>query len=126
MVIALSLPLGGRKSKDLNIPTTLSVPPIHLPEIGLYIPSRTYSLPSFTIPTSLDFTVPLFGVAKASARINSNFYCWEGSVYGGNNTADVPMFIAQYEVASKSPFSLLTYELQGKMYKCLKSLQLTI
>lgn len=114
--MAISLPLqhGGKKSHELNIPTTLSIPLIDLPEIGLYIPAKNYPLPSFTIPPSLDFTVPLLGLAEASTKINSNFYGWECSISGGNNTVDVPSYIVQYKAMAQSPFNLLSYKLEGK------------
>ncbi|KAM8915788.1 apolipoprotein B-100 isoform 2-T3 [Spinachia spinachia] len=113
MVISLPLPYGGMKSHLLNIPTTLSTPLIYLPDIGLYVPAKNYSLPSFTIPPSLDFTVPFLGLAEASTKINSNIYNWEGSISGGNNTVDVPSYIAQYKAVAKSPFNLLAYKFEG-------------
>uniref|UniRef100_UPI0037E9B8DE apolipoprotein B-100 n=1 Tax=Semicossyphus pulcher TaxID=241346 RepID=UPI0037E9B8DE len=113
VAISLPLPHGGKKSEELNIPTTLSMPPIDLPEIGLHVPAKDFPLPSFTIPPSLDFTVPLLGLAEASTKINSNFYSWEGSVSGGNNTVDVPSYIAQYKAIAQSPFNLLSYKLEG-------------
>uniref|UniRef100_A0A8C2XEB4 Apolipoprotein B n=1 Tax=Cyclopterus lumpus TaxID=8103 RepID=A0A8C2XEB4_CYCLU len=113
MAISLPLPHGGKKSHELNIPTTLFIPLIDLPEIGLYIPAKNYPLPSFTIPLSLDFTVPLLGLAEASTKITSNFYSWEGSISGGNNTVDVPSYIAQYKAMAQSPFNLLSYKLEG-------------
>uniref|UniRef100_A0A3Q1IGH9 Vitellogenin domain-containing protein n=1 Tax=Anabas testudineus TaxID=64144 RepID=A0A3Q1IGH9_ANATE len=113
MAISLPLPLGGKKSEEINFPTTLSVPRIHLPQIGLYIPAKTYPLPSFTIPPSLDFMVPLLGLAEASTKISSNFYTWEGVISGGNSTVDVPSYIAQYKVMGQSPFNLLSYKFEG-------------
>ncbi|XP_042356872.1 apolipoprotein B-100 isoform X2 [Plectropomus leopardus] len=113
MVISLPLPHGGKNSEELNIPTTLSIPLIDLPEIGLYIPAKNYPLPSFTIWPTLDFTVPLLGLAEASTKINSNFYRWEGCISGGNNTVDVPSYIAQFNAKSQSPFNLLSYKLEG-------------
>ncbi|XP_051252201.1 apolipoprotein B-100 [Dicentrarchus labrax] len=112
MAISLPLPLGGKKTDELNIPA-LSIPLIDLPQIGLYIPAKNYPIPSFTIPPSLDFTVPLLGLAEASTKINSNFYSWEGSVTGGNNTVDAPSYIAQYKAMAQSPFNLLSYKLEG-------------
>lgn len=114
MVISLALPLGGKKSKDLNIPTTLSTPTIDLPAIGLYMPANDYPLPTFTVPPSLDFTIPLLGLAEASTKIKSNLYNWEGSISGGNNTVDVPSYIAQYKAIAQSPINLLSYKLEGK------------
>ncbi|KAM9341244.1 apolipoprotein B-100 [Symphorus nematophorus] len=113
VAVSLRLPLGGKKSDELNIPTTLAIPLIDLPAIGLHIPAKNYPLPSFTIPPSLDFTVPLLGLAEASTKINSNLYSWEGSISGGNNTVDVPNYIAQYKAMAQSPFNLLSYKLEG-------------
>ncbi|XP_075993729.1 apolipoprotein B-100 [Genypterus blacodes] len=113
VVISLPLPLGGQTSKDLDFPSTVSTPSIDLPEIGLNVPAANYRLPSFTIPRSLEFMVPLLGLFEASTKINSNFYSWEGSVSGGNNTIDVPSYIAQYKAMAQSPFNLLSYKLEG-------------
>ncbi|KAM4625194.1 apolipoprotein B-100 [Polymixia lowei] len=113
IAIFLPLPLGGKTSEEMNIPTTLSIPLINLPEIGIYIPAKNYPVPSFTIPQSLDFMIPLIGLAEASMKINSNFYNWEGSISGGNNTLDVPSYIAQCKVMAQSPFNLLSYKLEG-------------
>ncbi|XP_073338944.1 apolipoprotein B-100 isoform X2 [Pagrus major] len=117
MAISLPLPLGGKKSEELNIPNTLSVPLIDLPQIGLYIPANNYRLPSFTIPLSLDFTAPLLGLAEVSTKINSNLYSWEGSISGGNNTVDVPSYIAQYKTMAQSPFNLLSYKLEEVRFR---------
>lgn len=114
MAISLPLPLGGKKSEELNVPNSLSVPLIDLPQIGLYIPPRAYQLPRFTIPPSLDLSLPLLGLAEASTKISSNFYSWEGSMSGGNITADVPSYTAQFRAMAQSPFSLLSYKLEGK------------
>lgn len=116
MAFSLPLPHGGKQSEDLNIPTTLSIPLIGLPNIGLYIPAKNYPLPSFTIPPSLDFTLPLLGLAEASTKINSNFYSWEGSISGGNNTVSVPSYIVQYKSLAQSPFNLLSYKLEGNNF----------
>lgn len=113
MAISLPLPLGGKTSEDLNFPTSVSFPLIHLPKIGLHIPAKNFPVPSFTIPWSVDFMVPLLGLAEAFTKINSNFYNWEGSISGGNNTVDVPSYIAQYKVIAQSPFNSLSYKLEG-------------
>lgn len=114
MAISIPLPHGGNTSEELNIPTTVSIPLIDLPKIGLNIPAKTVHLPSFTIPPFLDLTVPLLGLVEASTKINSNFYSWEGSISGGNNTVDVPNYIVQYKAMAQSPFNLLSYKLEGQ------------
>lgn len=109
--ISLPLPLGGKTSKELNIPTAVNTPVI---DMGLHFPANKYRLPSFTIPPSLDFTVPLLGVAEASTKINSNLYSWEGSISGGNSTVDVPSYSVHFKAIAQSPFNLLAYKLEGK------------
>ncbi|KAM6969587.1 apolipoprotein B-100 [Tautogolabrus adspersus] len=113
VAISLPLPHGGKKSEELNIPNSLSMPAIDVPAIGLYVPAKNYPIPSFTIPLTLDFTVPLLGLAEASTKINSNFYSWEGLASGGNNTVDVQSYMAQYKAIAQSPFNLLSYKLEG-------------
>lgn len=114
MAISIPLPHGGKKSEELNFPTTLSVPLINVPQIGLYIPAKNYPLPSFTIPPSLDIMIPLLGLAEASTKFKSNVYNWEGSISGGNSTIDVPNYIGQFKVMAQSPVHLLSYKLEGK------------
>ncbi|XP_067099220.1 apolipoprotein B-100 [Osmerus mordax] len=113
MTISLPVPLGGSSSEDLNIPTTLSVPLMRVPLIGIEIPANDYPVPSFTIPHTFDFKLPLIGLAEVSTKINSNFYSWEGSISGGNNTKDIPNYIAQYTVMAQSPINPLSYKLEG-------------
>ncbi|KAM9777528.1 apolipoprotein B-100 [Neosynchiropus ocellatus] len=111
--IPLQLPLGGKSSEEINFPKTLSIPAINLPQIGLRIPPLTRPLPSFTIPPSLDIPVPNLGMAEVAAKIDSNFYSWEGSVSGANNTVDFPSYSAQFKAMAKSPCQLLDYKLEG-------------
>ncbi|XP_050990114.1 apolipoprotein B-100 [Labeo rohita] len=113
--ISISLPLllGGKSSAELNIPPTLTLPQIQIPFIGLEIPENNYKIPAFTIPKSLDFSLPMLGVAEVSVKTNSNFYDWEGSILGGNNTVDVPNYIAKYKMMASCPLTPLSYKIEG-------------
>ncbi|XP_073682716.1 apolipoprotein B-100 [Garra rufa] len=113
--ISISLPLllGGKSSAELNIPPTLTLPQIQIPLIGLDIPENNYKIPTFTIPRALDFSLPMLGVAEVSVKMNSNFYDWEGSILGGNNTVDVPNYIAQYKMMASCPLTPLSYKIEG-------------
>ncbi|XP_061600428.1 apolipoprotein B-100 [Cololabis saira] len=113
IVVTLHPPLGGKTSEELDLPKDLSVPVIDLPHIGLHIPANKYPLPSFSIPPSLDLTIPLLGLAEVSSKIKSNFYNWEGSITGGNDTTDVPSYVALYKSTAESPLKLLSYKLEG-------------
>ncbi|XP_057200382.1 apolipoprotein B-100 [Triplophysa rosa] len=113
--IPISLPilLGGKSSSELNIPPTITLPRIQIPLIGLEIPQNNYKIPSFTIPRSLDFSLPMLGLAEVSTKMKSNLYDWEGSITGGNNTVDVPSYIAAYKVMASCPVKCLSYNVEG-------------
>ncbi|XP_064809610.1 apolipoprotein B-100 isoform X1 [Oncorhynchus masou masou] len=113
MAISLVLPLGGKSSEELNIPATLSIPAIDVPEIGWMVPANEIQIPTFTIPRSFDIVLPLLGLAEVTSKVNSNFYNWEGSISGGNNTVDVPSYIVHFKVKAQSPVSPLAYRLEG-------------
>ncbi|XP_054651448.1 apolipoprotein B-100 isoform X2 [Dunckerocampus dactyliophorus] len=113
MAVSLPLSLGGKTLEELNIPNSLSVPILDLPQIGVHIPAKSYKLPSFSVPRTVDFTLPLLGLAEASIKVNSNFYSWEGLIFGGNHTIDSPIYTIQYKAIAKSPFNLLRYKLEG-------------
>lgn len=111
--ITLPLPLGGQSSTDLNIPSTVTIPRLFVPKFGLEIPSREFSIPSFSIPPSYELQLPLIGMAEVSSKLNTNFYSWEGSVSGGNNTVDTPSYIAKYQVMADSALDLFSYTTEG-------------
>ncbi|XP_063040675.1 apolipoprotein B-100 [Engraulis encrasicolus] len=107
--VPLLLLLNGM-NLDLGIPDEISIPEIDLPDIGLYIPSNTYSIPSFSILDVEDISWPLLGLAELSTEITSSLCSWEASVIGGNNTIDVPSLIGQYKIMSDC---LLPFQLEG-------------
>ncbi|XP_066530178.1 apolipoprotein B-100 [Hoplias malabaricus] len=113
LFFSLPLPYGGISSEELNVPSSIHIPQISVPSLGLIKPARTYPIPSFTIPNTLDFSMPQLGVAEVSAKVNSNFYDWEGSISGGNYTADVPSYIAKYTVKAGCPVEALGYKAEG-------------
>ncbi|KAI4872235.1 hypothetical protein NFI96_010377 [Prochilodus magdalenae] len=110
---SLPLPFGGKSSDDLNIPSDITLPQIHVPNLGLIKPETRHRIPSFTIPQTLDFSLPQLGKAEVSAKVNSNFYDWEGSISGGNYTLDVPSYIAKYKVMGSCPVEPLGYKVEG-------------
>ncbi|XP_036449677.1 apolipoprotein B-100 [Colossoma macropomum] len=105
---SLPLPFGGKSSEELNIPSY-----IHVPPLGPMKSETKYKIPSFTIPYTLDFSLPQLGVAEVSAKVNSNLYDWEGSISGGNYTVDVPSYIAKYKVMGSCPVEALAYKVEG-------------
>lgn len=117
MTILIFPPLGGQKSEDLNIPTTLSIP-----LSGLYVPDMKYQLPSFIIPPSVRLTLPLFGLAEASTKIRSNLYNWETSFYLANKTVHVPTYVGELKTMGESPVKVLSYKFEGNLADTLRSL----
>ncbi|KAJ8269866.1 hypothetical protein GJAV_G00107690 [Gymnothorax javanicus] len=111
--IVIPLPLGGQSSTDLNIPPTVTIPRLSLPKIGLEIPSKEIRIPTFSIPPSYELQLPLMGMAEASAKLNSNFYNWEGTVSMGNDTVDKSSYIAKYQVMADCPLDVLSYRTEG-------------
>lgn len=109
MSILIFLPFGGQRSEDLNIPTSLSIP-----LSGLYGADMKYQLPSFTVPPAVRLTLPLLGLAEASASISSDLYTWESSFSVGNRTADAPTYVAEFRSVAQSPVKVLAYRLEGK------------
>ncbi|XP_030627114.1 apolipoprotein B-100 [Chanos chanos] len=114
ITITMPLPLGGKTSEDLRIPLTMDTPHLVMPQLGLMLPSKQVHLPTFTIPSNYDFTLPLLGMVEVSAKMNSNFYNMEVSISGGNNTEENPSYVATYKVLANSPVEILSYTAEGK------------
>uniref|UniRef100_A0A4W4GAX0 Vitellogenin domain-containing protein n=1 Tax=Electrophorus electricus TaxID=8005 RepID=A0A4W4GAX0_ELEEL len=110
---SLPLPFGGISSADLNIPSVLTTPPINVPSLGLDVPRIKHRIPPFTIPYRWDFSLPNIGMAEVTAKVNSNFYDWEGSISGHKYTVDVPRYIAKYKVMASCPVTPLSYKVEG-------------
>ncbi|KAK6488577.1 apolipoprotein B-100-like [Huso huso] len=116
LTFEVDLPLGGKTSQELHLPNTFYTPPLVFPEVGINVPSKEFSIPSFTIPKTQEISLPLLGVAELSAKLTSNYYNWTASFIGGNNTQDnmaVIGFIAKYQVKAEAPVDLLSYNVEG-------------
>lgn len=113
LVFTIPLPLGGKTSEELRIPSMVSSPRIFVPELGLEFASQEIQIPIFTIPSEYDFTLPLMGMMEASAKVNSNYYNWEGTMSAGNNTADSPSFVARFNILANSPIKFLSFSTEG-------------
>lgn len=113
LAITIPLPLGGKSSEELRIPTMVSSPRIFVPELGLEFASQEIQIPTFTIPSEYDLTLPLMGMMGASAKVNSNYYNWEGTMSAGNNTAESPNFVAKFNILASSPIKFLSFSTEG-------------
>ncbi|XP_016110732.1 apolipoprotein B-100-like [Sinocyclocheilus grahami] len=107
------LPLGGKTSEDLRIPPTVATPELVMPQISVMLPSKRFNLPTFSIPSSYDLSMPLLGMVEVSAKVNTNFYDIEAFFSGGNNTVNEPSYITSYKVVANSPVELLAFTVEG-------------
>ncbi|XP_037606933.1 apolipoprotein B-100-like [Sebastes umbrosus] len=113
LTITVPLPLGGKSSEELRIPPMVNSPRISMPQLGMEFASKEIQIPTFTIPSEYDLTLPLMGLVEASAKVNSNYYTWEATVSGGNNTVASPSYLAKFTVMAESPIDLLSFSAEG-------------
>ncbi|XP_030577076.1 apolipoprotein B-100-like [Archocentrus centrarchus] len=113
MTISIPLPLGGRSSKELRIPQTVTTPHISMPELGVDFAPRGIQIPTFNIPSEYDLTLPLMGMVEMAAKVSSNYYKWEATVSAGNNTANSPNYLAKFNIVADSPIKLLSFSAAG-------------
>lgn len=86
-----------------------------MPQLGMDFASQEIQIPSFTIPTEYDFTLPLMGMMEVSSKINSNYYNWEATMSAGNNTVDSPSYMANFSILADSPIKLLSFSTEGNL-----------
>lgn len=113
LAFTIPLPLGGKSSEELRIPAMVSSPRIFVPELGLELASQDFQIPTFTIPSEYDLTLPLMGMMEVSTKVNSNYYNWEGTMSAGNNTAESPSFVAKFNILANSPIKFLSFSTEG-------------
>uniref|UniRef100_A0A673FPX3 Apolipoprotein B-100-like n=1 Tax=Sinocyclocheilus rhinocerous TaxID=307959 RepID=A0A673FPX3_9TELE len=113
VTFTVPLPLGGKTSEDLRIPPTMATPELVMPQISVMLPSKRFNLPTFSIPSSYDLSMPLLGMVEVSAKVNTNFYDIEAVFSGGNNTVNEPSYITSYKVVANSPVELLAFTVEG-------------
>ncbi|KAG7270489.1 hypothetical protein CRUP_032785, partial [Coryphaenoides rupestris] len=113
MTITLALPLGGKTSQQFRIPKMLTTPQMSMPQMGLELSPMEISIPTFTIPSDYDLTLPLMGMMEVSGKVKSNYYNLEGMVSAGNNTEESPSYMAKFNVMADSPMELLSFTSEG-------------
>ncbi|TMS12086.1 Apolipoprotein B-100 [Larimichthys crocea] len=113
LTISIPLPLGGKSSEELRIPAVVTSPRISIPQLDMELASNEIQIPTFTIPSDYDLTLPLMGMAEVSAKVNSNYYNWEATVAAGNQTAESPNYIAKFSILADSPIKVLSFSTEG-------------
>lgn len=96
---------------ELRIPTVVTTPHIFVPQLGMEVASKEIQIPTFTIPSEYDLTVPLMGMMEASAKVNSSYYNWEATISAG--TADSSSYEAKFNTVVKSPIKILAFSAEG-------------
>lgn len=86
-----------------------------MPQLGMEFASKEIQIPSFTIPTEYDITLPLMGMMEVSAKVNSSYYNWEATISADNNTADSPSYMANFSILADSPIKLLSFSTEGNL-----------
>ncbi|KAL2306922.1 hypothetical protein Nmel_004869, partial [Mimus melanotis] len=113
-VIDIPLPFAGRSSDEIWVPKTVKTPPLVLESLGISVPSQEYRIPTFTVPRSYPFRVPLLGKLEVSAGVYSNFYNWTAAYTVTNSTTErVTSVKATYNTNADSDFQLLAYSVKG-------------
>ncbi|KAM4521771.1 apolipoprotein B-100-like [Odontesthes bonariensis] len=112
-MMSVPLPLGGKSSEELRIPTLITSPRISVPQLDMDVAPMEMQIPTFTIPSEYDLTLPLMGIVEVSSKVNSNFYDWEGIITAGNNTAESPNYMAKFSIMAESPIKLLSFSAEG-------------
>ena len=93
----------------------LTTPLISVPQMGLEVSPKEISIPTFTIPSDYDLTLPLMGMMEVSGKVKSNYYNLEGTISTGNNTVESPSYVAKIKVIADSPMELLSFTSEGKL-----------
>ncbi|KAM8832925.1 apolipoprotein B-100-like [Spinachia spinachia] len=111
--ITVPVPLGGKSSKELRIPPMIKFPVILMPELGMEFAPKEIQIPTFTIPSEYDLTLPMLGMVEGSAKVVSNYYNWEATVSAGNNTAESLSYVAKFNIVADSPIELVSFSTEG-------------
>ncbi|KAL0165309.1 hypothetical protein M9458_041062, partial [Cirrhinus mrigala] len=103
--ITLPLPLGGKSTRDLNFPTTISI-------TNLGFDAASINIPEVSIPVSVSLSVPTLEMAEMSGKLSSNFYNLEAAVSAARDPAADPRYSAKVEVTGTSPIDLLSLKVE--------------
>lgn len=97
------------------LPKTVKTPAVVMESMGISVPSQEYRIPTFTVPESYPFRVPLLGKLEVSASVYSNYYNWTAACSVANSTTERATSVkATYNTNAESVFELLSYSVKGK------------
>ncbi|KAF5891255.1 apolipoprotein, partial [Clarias magur] len=111
--ISIPVPLGGKSTKDLNFPPTLTTPNLDLPQLGLNIASIKVPLPELFIPKTVTLSLPTIGKAEVAGKLSSNLYNLEANVSAGRDSDERPNYSASLVVTGSGPVDVLSFRVEG-------------
>ncbi|XP_053345355.1 apolipoprotein Bb, tandem duplicate 1 [Clarias gariepinus] len=111
--ISIPVPLGGKSTKDLNFPPSLTTPNLDLPQLGLNIASIKVPLPELFIPKTLTLSLPTIGKAEVAGKLSSNLYNLEANVSAGKDSDEHPKYSARVIVTGSGPVDVLSFKIEG-------------
>ncbi|XP_052442426.1 apolipoprotein B-100 isoform X2 [Carassius gibelio] len=111
--ITLPLPLGGKSTRDLNFPTSISTPNLIIPHLDLEIEAIGIILPEVSIPMSVLLSVPTLNMTEMSGKLSSNFYNLETALSVARDPSADLRYSAKFEVTGTSPVDLLSIKVEG-------------
>ncbi|XP_067098265.1 apolipoprotein B-100-like [Osmerus mordax] len=111
--LTLPIPLGGKSTEELNFPPALTIPRLSLPQFGLEVHSMQIPIPELFVPETITLSVPLFGKAEVSTKVNSNLYDFEASASAGRDAVETPSYSANIKVAGNSPVDVFSIKIEG-------------
>uniref|UniRef100_A0A8C9NJF6 Apolipoprotein B n=1 Tax=Serinus canaria TaxID=9135 RepID=A0A8C9NJF6_SERCA len=113
-VIDIPLPFAGKSSDEIFMPKTVKTPPLVVESLGISVPAQEYRIPTFTVPKSYPFRVPLLGKLEVSANVYSNYYNWTAAYSVTNSTTERATSVkASYNTNADSVLDLLSYTVKG-------------
>ncbi|XP_062858358.1 apolipoprotein Bb, tandem duplicate 1 [Trichomycterus rosablanca] len=111
--ITLPMPLGGKSTKDLNIPPALATPSLAVPQLGLDLASIRIPLPEVCVPKTLTVSLPIAWRTEAAGKLSSNLYDLDATVSAGRESTDHQSYSARVKVTGTSPVDVLSIKVEG-------------
>ncbi|XP_016105196.1 apolipoprotein B-100 [Sinocyclocheilus grahami] len=111
--ITLPLPLGGKSTRDLNFPMTISTPNLIIPHLDLEFEATSINLPEVSIPVNVSLSVPTLEMTEMSGKLSSNFYNLETAMSAARDPSADLRYSAKFEVTGTSPVDLLSLKVEG-------------
>lgn len=97
------------------MPPVVTSPRLSVPQLGMEIPSKEITIPTFTIPADYDLILPLTGMMEVTSKVDTNYYKWEATVSAGNNTVESPTYVTKFTMMADSPIKVLAFTTEGNL-----------